>query len=59
MRLKGIAPLLQVNDMPTSLKFYRDIPGYTVAQSSGEGDEVDWVLLKHNDIDRMNAKYCL
>jgi glyoxylase I family protein len=58
IQLKGIAPLLQVFDMPTSLRFYRDILGFTVVQSSGEGDEVDWVLLKHDDIELMlNTAY--
>jgi glyoxylase I family protein len=58
LQLKGIAPLLQVYDMPTSLKFYRDILGFTVVQSSGEGDDVDWVLLKHGDIELMlNTAY--
>lgn len=56
--LEGIAPLLQVFDMPTSLHFYRDILGFTVIQSSGQGDDVDWVLLKLNEIEIMlNTAY--
>jgi predicted enzyme related to lactoylglutathione lyase len=56
--LKGIAPLLQVFDMPKSLKFYRDVMGLHVVQSSGEGDDVDWVLLRGFDIDLMlNTAY--
>jgi glyoxylase I family protein len=58
IHLEGIAPLLQVYDMPTSLKFYRDILGFNVVQSSGEGDDVDWVLLKLNNIELMlNTAY--
>lgn len=58
INLVGIAPLLQVFDMPTSLHFYRDILGFNVVQSSGQGDEVDWVLLKFNDIELMlNTAY--
>jgi glyoxylase I family protein len=56
--LEGIAPLLQVFDMPTSLNFYRDILGFSIVQSSGQGDDVDWVLLKLNGIELMlNTAY--
>ncbi|HRH47699.1 MAG TPA: VOC family protein [Panacibacter sp.] len=56
--LQGMAPLIQVFDMPTSLKFYRDILGFKVVQSSGEGDDVDWVLLELNKIELMlNTAY--
>lgn len=58
INLEGIAPLLQVFDMPTSLKFYRDILGFKIIQSSGHGDDVDWILLKLNDIELMlNTAY--
>ncbi len=53
INIKGIAPLLQVFDMPASLNFYRDILGFEVIQSSGQGNDVDWVLLKLNDVDLM------
>ena len=53
-----MAPLLQVFDMPTSLKFYRDILNFQVIQSSGKGDDADWVLLKLNDVEIMlNTAY--
>ncbi|MES1159224.1 MAG: VOC family protein [Bacteroidota bacterium] len=56
--IEGIAPLLQVFDMPNSLRFYRDILGFTVQESSGQGDDVDWVLLKLNDfILMLNTAY--
>jgi glyoxylase I family protein len=58
INLKGIAPLLQVFDMPTSLRFYRDTLGFKIIQSSGQGDDVDWVLLSLNDIEIMlNTAY--
>jgi glyoxylase I family protein len=58
LNLEGIAPLLQVFDMPTSLNFYRDILGFKIIQSSGQGDDVDWVLLKLNNIELMlNTAY--
>lgn len=53
LKLQGMAPLLQVYDMPTSLQFYRDILGFKVTSSSGEGDDVDWVLLRHADVELM------
>lgn len=56
--LQGMAPLIQVFDMPISLKFYRDILGFKIVQSSGEGDDVDWVLLELNKIELMlNTAY--
>lgn len=35
--IRGICPLLQVFDMPTSIKFYRDVLGFEVAQTSPPG----------------------
>ncbi|WP_221452860.1 VOC family protein [Mucilaginibacter sp. FT3.2] len=56
--ISGMAPLIQVFDMPTSLRFYRDVLGFKVAASSGEGDDVDWVLFKLNEIEFMlNTAY--
>jgi glyoxylase I family protein len=45
--IEGIAPYIEVFDMPASLHFYRDILGFQKKMSSGEGDDVDWVLLQH------------
>ncbi|MDB5149843.1 MAG: hypothetical protein JWQ57_3863 [Mucilaginibacter sp.] len=57
-QIKGLAPLLQVFDMPVALGFYRDVLGFEIAQASGEGDDVDWVLLKLNSIELMlNTAY--
>ena len=54
----GMSPLMQVFDMPTSLVFYRDILGFSVVQSSSDGDDVDWVLLQYNSIEIMlNTMY--
>lgn len=53
LSLQGMAPLLQVYDMQASLHFYRDILGFKVVSSSGEGDDVDWVLLKHGNVELM------
>jgi glyoxylase I family protein len=57
-QIEGIAPLLQVFDMPVALKFYRDVLGFEVVRSSGIGDDVDWVLLMLNSIELMlNTAY--
>jgi glyoxylase I family protein len=59
IKIDGSCPLLQVYDMPAALKFYRDILGFTIVNSSKEGtDDVDWIWLKHNDVDLMlNTAY--
>lgn len=53
--LRGLAPLLQVYDMPTSVRFYRDTLGFTVAGTSpilGD-DYFHWVLLRRGDAELM------
>jgi len=57
-QMQGMAPLLQVFDMPAALKFYRNVLGFEVIQASGNGDDMDWVLLKLNSIELMlNTAY--
>lgn len=54
----GLSPLLQVFDMPASLRFYRDALGFEVTSSSGPGDEADWVWLRRGNVDLMlNTAY--
>ena len=56
--IRGIAPYIEVFDMPTSLHFYRDVLGFEKKMSSGEGDDVDWVLLElHGAILMLNTAY--
>jgi glyoxylase I family protein len=46
--LRGVSPLLQVYDMPTSVRFYRDQLGFELVSHSpvlGE-DSFHWVLLR-------------
>jgi glyoxylase I family protein len=58
INLQGTCTLLQVFDMPTALKFYRDVLGFGIIQSSGNSDDVDWVLLRLNDTELMlNTAY--
>jgi glyoxylase I family protein len=58
IEISYLTPLLQVFDMPASLRFYRDALGFEVVQDSGGGDGCDWVWLRLNDSPLMlNTKY--
>lgn len=57
-KIEGIAPMLHVFAMPASLRFYRDIWGFSVVMSSDPNDETNWVLLKLNSAELMpNTAY--
>lgn len=59
-KLEGLTPLIQVFDMPTSIRFYRDVLGFEVASSSpARGpDDHDWVLLRLDGMELMlNTAY--
>lgn len=58
--MQGLCPLLQVYDMPTSVRFYRDVLGFEVHSSSPPRfpDDSDWVWLKLNGTELMlNTRY--
>jgi glyoxylase I family protein len=58
MDIHGVAPLLQVFDMPTSLHFYRDILGFSVWGSSAPVDNCDWAGLRlHGAEIMLNTAY--
>ncbi|HTK75680.1 MAG TPA: VOC family protein [Gemmataceae bacterium] len=58
IKVAGLAPLVQVFDMPTSIAFYRDTLGFTVAATSEPGDDCDWALLKLDGTELMlNTAY--
>src|SRR5437660_28348 len=59
MDIRGMAPLLAVFDMPTSIKFYCDILGCEIVNSDGKpAPEFDWVLLRLNGVEIMlNTAY--
>ena len=47
IEVQGVCALLQVFDMPTSVRFYRDVLGFEVVQTSPrEGDQFDWGYLR-------------
>ncbi|HEX6125645.1 MAG TPA: VOC family protein [Pyrinomonadaceae bacterium] len=49
IEIRGLSPLLEVFDMPTSLAFYRDKLGFRITGDSGQGDESGWVMLELGD----------
>ena len=56
--IEGMAPLLQVFDMPTAIRFYRDVLGFDLVATSGGGEQSDWVLLRHAGVELMlNTAY--
>lgn len=58
MDIHGVAPLLQVFDMPTALRFYRDVLGFTVIGRSGPGDDCGRIGLRLHGADVMlNTAY--
>ncbi len=50
IEIQGLAPLLQVFDMPTSIAFYRDVLGFKVITTSPalseNPDDVNWAMLR-------------
>lgn len=53
IEMRGIRTLLQVFDMPTSLRFYCDVLGFRVLQSSAPVPDADWVWLRCNEAELM------
>ena len=50
IEVQGVCTLLQVFDMPTSVRFYRDVLGFEIVQTSPrDGDFFDWGMLRLND----------
>ena len=57
LSLQGVAPLLQVFDMPASVRFYRDALEFEVAQTSGP-EPFDWAMLNgHGCTLMLNTAY--
>jgi len=59
IEVRGMAPLLQVFDMPTSIAFYRDVLGFEVVTTSKpQGEHFDWALLRLKGVELMlNTSY--
>ncbi|MFO0950498.1 MAG: VOC family protein [Isosphaeraceae bacterium] len=57
-QIHGAVTLLQVFDMPTSLRFYRDVLGFEVVQRSQPADDCGWAWLRAGDAEIMlNTAY--
>jgi glyoxylase I family protein len=58
MDIRGLAPMLYVFDMPTSIHFYRDVLGFELVTTSQPGDIFGWALLRLNGVELMlNTAY--
>ena len=59
IEIRGMAPLFQVFDMATSVKFYRDVLGFeVVTTSTPRGEHFDWALLRLDGVEVMlNTAY--
>ena len=58
IELRGCCPLLQVFDMPTAVRFYRDALGFEVVSQSRPGPDFDWCLLNRKGTELMlNTAY--
>ncbi len=56
--IRGVVPLFQVFDMPTSMAFYCDVLGFEVVQTSRPGPVFDWAWLRLNGTEVMlNTAY--
>jgi catechol 2,3-dioxygenase-like lactoylglutathione lyase family enzyme len=58
--LRQMTPLLQVFDMPRALRFYRDLLGFGIVESSPPrgADDCDWIWLRRDGIEVMlNTAY--
>jgi glyoxylase I family protein len=59
IQLHGSCPLLMVYDMPTSLRFYRDLLGFDLVSSAGPGNEAEigWAFLRLGSTEIMLNTY--
>jgi glyoxylase I family protein len=53
--ISGVCPLLQVFDMPSSVRFYRDVLGFEVVSHSPlihgrQGEYFHWAMLRVDDV---------
>ena len=56
--IRGVTPLLEVFDMPTSIAFYCHRLGFEVVSTSAPGDHFDWALLRLDGVELMlNTAY--
>jgi glyoxylase I family protein len=46
--VRGMAPMFEVFDMPTSISFYRHVLGFSIVSTSTPGPNFGWALLSLN-----------
>lgn len=51
--VRGLAPLLQVYDVPTSLHFYCEVLGFIVVNQAGPPEYPHWLLLRLDETELM------
>jgi len=58
MKITGLAPLLEVFDMPTSLDFYSRVLEFGVVRNAGPPNDIGWALLRRDGFELMlNTAY--
>ena len=59
IEVRWMTPLLQVFDMPLSIRFYCDLLGFEIVRTDGRtAPDFDWVLLRLGDVGLMlNTRY--
>ena len=58
IEVRGVCPLLQVFDMLRSVRFYRDVLGFEIVQTSEPGEQFDWAMLRRGRAELMlNTAY--
>ena len=58
MEFGGLTPLIQVFDMPASMRFYCDVLGFRVVETNAGEPPYDWMLLqRNNDEIMLNTMY--
>ena len=58
IEIGGMSPLIQVFDMPTSIRFYTEVLGFEVIETSEPGEHFDWAWLRRDGAELMlNTQY--
>lgn len=58
IQVRGMAPLLQVFDMPASLRFYTEVLGFEVIRTAGPAGDTGWAWLSLQGTELMlNTQY--
>tara|TARA_B100000809_G_C15060592_1_gene502232 strand:- start:418 stop:813 length:396 start_codon:yes stop_codon:yes gene_type:complete len=50
MALNSLTPNLMVNDVEETIEYYTDVLGFTLLMTVPEKGELDWAMVKRNDV---------